>query len=437
MSLEDVFMVLSVVLGLVVSYSTVYNRRRLENPTYGIWTTILLDIVYATKDNSILPLIVIPQYGIYRTLDEMEHSRNLPSDGDTSMATIPESKAVGVEVDFALVYGHVSSRDTAQPIKKLLKKFTWKSMPFRQIRLLSAAVPLIVESKRLPTRHAKDVRQLVKDLSKILLEGVTQADYQVHCLFSNPRFALQQSVIVIVTAGPWWCWKEVNRTDVDDAPFTFEDYKSALKKGKQRAKRAEAATNWQSDDDSGDNEPSQSAAPNTDTVDPAEEAEEADLLPLVEPSSAIQSFRRHVRTRTEREAEALRLEKVATEKRKEELKHGRATRHQKLEAARELSAELTSGLEEVLPYSRAALNQAGAMVSRDLSGETQVMNYFATSKHLFLATLDEHPPINHWSGILHVGTRESNAHLDSIKSRLKKVVVDTETEMKKFWDSIS
>ncbi|KAF4566145.1 hypothetical protein EYR36_011560 [Pleurotus pulmonarius] len=90
---------------------------------------------------------------------------------------------------------------------------------------VNATVPIIVEQKRPPSRHPRDILAYYTQVQDLLKKASKQASDQGHCLFSMPRFGHQEQVMLIAASGVWWRFCLKRRADVADRIFNFTRFR--------------------------------------------------------------------------------------------------------------------------------------------------------------------------------------------------------------------
>jgi len=167
------------------AFSRTFNPRNLEFLWYPLWCQTLFDLVASVPN-----LIVAPQFP-----EEGDYEDGA---GDISFAsTVPEKKAEGVLVDFAIL----SLRAVPQP-KEKLRYGGW--------RITGASVCLLVELKRFVSRSLKDELdvKILAHVQEARSDLVKQAGY----LFIKDK--TKNSVMVIAAAGPFWSGATIHRDDI-------------------------------------------------------------------------------------------------------------------------------------------------------------------------------------------------------------------------------
>ncbi|KAK7029028.1 hypothetical protein VNI00_014738 [Paramarasmius palmivorus] len=187
-------------------YNGLFNTRRLESPCYAIWSVVLAKLI--DKDEDIL--IHCPQYAMY--LSKADSQLPSGSSPDISFLTAPDSEAIGVIVDHALLLPSTTLKRPGT-ILEFLKNLSPAQIDssFRELSLADLFVPLLVEVKRPVTRHPGSITSFVRGLWELMSAAQLQAEEQAFCLFSSVRHATQNTAIIIAAAGHYWSWKRCTR----------------------------------------------------------------------------------------------------------------------------------------------------------------------------------------------------------------------------------
>jgi hypothetical protein len=141
--------------------------------------------------------LICPQFPVYVSLRD--------NDPDPDVTT-PDSGARGVYVDHVLLLPRLSQ---PQGNVKLLEAFhrTFSGRNSRLYRFFdinTLDVPLLEEKKRAPTRHPQDLEAYVKSIEAALGAAQSQVSTQAKILFSSPRFATQDWVILVASSGEYY-----------------------------------------------------------------------------------------------------------------------------------------------------------------------------------------------------------------------------------------
>ncbi|KAG9219879.1 hypothetical protein CCMSSC00406_0009626 [Pleurotus cornucopiae] len=211
------FWATAVLLPLTFLLSMLFNVRRTEDSSYGLWSALLLQLC----GNRLDIFVLCPQYRLYVP----RHPNNQPADADTSMITTSDGQARGVIVDHSLILPEIQPVHWGNLFKYLTHLFQSPQPSFSEfdVRTINATVPVIVEQKRPPSRHPKDILSYYEQLGKLLRAAADQATDQAVCLFSMLNYGHQQEVILIAATGAWWQFRLSRRGDTGD-PFIYEDY---------------------------------------------------------------------------------------------------------------------------------------------------------------------------------------------------------------------
>ncbi|KAJ8689595.1 hypothetical protein PTI98_012485 [Pleurotus ostreatus] len=144
------------------------------------------------------------------------------------MVTTSDSQAKGVIVDNSLILPEIQPvhlgdySNLHQYINHFLKS-PQPSFSEIDVHTTNAKVAVIVEQKRPPSRHPKDILSYCQQLSRLLRSAAEQATDQACCLFSMLNYGHQEEVILIAATGAWWMFRLSRRREVD-TPFIYEDY---------------------------------------------------------------------------------------------------------------------------------------------------------------------------------------------------------------------
>jgi hypothetical protein len=209
-----------------LAYSKTFNPRRTEDTTYGIWTSVLVAIIY----NNIATFIINPQYNIYVS-DQGDAAAE--ADPDASFLTQPDAQAVGVYVDLVLIRPSITV--IGNPMQTLLAFLRQITARFHLHRLLqptvATTVSILVELKPPPTRNPSDIIDFLQSLRGISVEGEEQAIDQGLCLMCTKRFCHQQGAVLIVGVGDWWrCILYTRRNAITQGHFRETNFVPAPKR---------------------------------------------------------------------------------------------------------------------------------------------------------------------------------------------------------------
>jgi len=180
-------------LSLALIHSMTYNSRRLETIGYALSLIFLQQLITGDED----AFLICPQFPLYVS------PRDDHPDPDV---TTPDPEAKGVYVDHVLLLPRAS-----QPKRNL-----GLSQAFRQahtqhnrnlwnsLEISSLEVPLLEEKKRPPTRHPRDLDAHVWSILAALDAAQSQVTTQAKILFSSPRFATQDLVVLVASSGEFY-----------------------------------------------------------------------------------------------------------------------------------------------------------------------------------------------------------------------------------------
>ena len=158
-----------------------------------------------------------PQFGLNISPRENEIYAALGDDynvGDISRDTI---QGRGILVDLSLLlpravyFKNVST--TWENLGFLLHSLFHISITHCEVQIESLDISLLLELKRPPPRHLGSVLSLFIKARTLLRNAQPQAKQQAHCLFSSPKYAKQNPVMLIAAAGEWWIFLEWSRQD--------------------------------------------------------------------------------------------------------------------------------------------------------------------------------------------------------------------------------
>lgn len=231
-----------IITASALAYSPVFNPRRTEDTTYGIWTTVFIAFTERTRLSFVgkrqPPLLIIPQYNLY-----VSPKSNAVVDASPDDSIHTQSDAVGKKqglyTDIAVLRQKVSMRtlpiDTPRSTTFLeyMRGFAHDLFfpPENVWVTLDTQVSILIELKPPPTRSPKSISRFYTSLDRILSRAEGQAEIQGHCVMCTKRFSRQESVILIVGAGDWWrcrLWNRKNSKDDFEGVFAGEDYMEYL-----------------------------------------------------------------------------------------------------------------------------------------------------------------------------------------------------------------
>lgn len=219
--------------------STIFNIRRLEDSSYALWSALLLQLC----DTRLDIFIICPQYALYVS----PKAKFRPNESFSSTLTEADDQAKGVVVDNCLIIPEIRLArlpvGTENPsLTEYLASFFITQPSFLEVnvRTTNATVPIIVEQKRPPSRHPLNIYAYYRQIQNSLEKARSQAWDQGTCLFSMPKFARQNRVMLIGASGAWWRFCLVPRPETEKMVFNIERYKD---------NHGEAAEDDEDDDD--------------------------------------------------------------------------------------------------------------------------------------------------------------------------------------------
>ncbi|KAF9497002.1 hypothetical protein BDN71DRAFT_658434 [Pleurotus eryngii] len=210
----------AVLLPLSFLLSTIFNARRLEDSSYALWSALLLQLC----DTKLDVFIICPQYALYVS----PKAKFRPDDSFSSTLTAADNQAKGVVVDNCLIIPEIRlTRPSVGSLTEYLASFFTTRPSFLEIdvRTTNATVPIIVEQKRPPSRHPLSIYTYYRQIQNLLEKARSQAWDQGACLFSMPKFARQNRVMLIGASGAWWRFCLVSRPDTKRMVFDIDRYK--------------------------------------------------------------------------------------------------------------------------------------------------------------------------------------------------------------------
>jgi len=213
--MESASLFIAIVLSLAVLSSMRFNPRRLEAFGYSLGILFLQVLIAGYED----VFFICPQFPIYVSPKDS----NLNPD-----KTIPDSKARGVYVDTALILARCTrvrtgTRDLiANTFANGHRDHDFNL--FGKIDLTSMEVPILEERKRAPTRNPKHLEDHIDSIHSALHSAQKQVLDQARILFSSRRFADQELVILLATAGQYYRIAVLRRDHgvFGDAPSDFD-----------------------------------------------------------------------------------------------------------------------------------------------------------------------------------------------------------------------
>jgi len=181
------------VLWLALIRSLTYNSRRLETIGYALSVLFLQQLIAGAED----VFLICPQFPVYIS------PRDAEPDPDV---TLPDSRAKGVYVDVTLLLVRGSQTKGNLKLSEAFRRaYNLRNHDlhhFLDITVLE--VPLLEEKKRAPTRHPRDLEAHVNSIWNALAAAQSQVVTQAKILFSSPRFAAQDLVVLVASSGEYY-----------------------------------------------------------------------------------------------------------------------------------------------------------------------------------------------------------------------------------------
>ncbi|KAF9497007.1 hypothetical protein BDN71DRAFT_1445382 [Pleurotus eryngii] len=150
-----------------------------------------------------------------------------PDDSFSSTITEADNQAKGVVVDNCLIVPEIRLK---QPSVRKGHSLTEYLASFRSpfldvdVHTTNATVRIIVEQKRPPTRHPRNIYIYYRQIESLLDKATSQAEEQGACLFSMPKFARQDCVMLVGASGAWWRFCLITWPNTEKMVFDFERY---------------------------------------------------------------------------------------------------------------------------------------------------------------------------------------------------------------------
>ena len=190
--MEPFMYFVAVVLSLVLMGSMKYNTRRLEAVGYAFSVLFLQQLIAGHEDI----FLICPQFPVYVSPRDKEPSPD---------ATMPDSGARGVYVDNVLLLPRASLTPGDRNLHEAFRANTLRDLGIVcSLQITSLEVPLLEERKRAPTRHPRDLQAYVSSIGDALFVAQLQVCTQARVLFSSPRFATQNLVILVASSGEYY-----------------------------------------------------------------------------------------------------------------------------------------------------------------------------------------------------------------------------------------
>jgi hypothetical protein len=239
----------SVYLAIKLAKSVVFNVRKTEDSSYGIWANQFIQLLEANLDI----FVINPQLNIYSSSQAVGMSGT--ADPDATFATTADPEARGVYPDLAVVVPRPlpenelpNSRSPSDlPKEEVLRNFftSFSDTEFHawspeeaKIFIWACTVPLIAEIKPPPSRHPADLEEFVFNRDSLMIAATDQAMSQALCLFATPRFCMQDRVLIIAACGDIYAFTILNRHQAgqellhhavgNDGRFDYDAYQGEL-----------------------------------------------------------------------------------------------------------------------------------------------------------------------------------------------------------------
>ena len=119
---------------------------------------------------------------------------------------MPDPEARGVYVDQVLLLPRASQIESNLDLSRAFRRAHSQGnlKLWRSLHVNSLEVPLLEEKKRFLTRHPRDLEAHVWSILVVLDIAQSQVTTQAKILFSSPRFATQNLVILVASSGEYY-----------------------------------------------------------------------------------------------------------------------------------------------------------------------------------------------------------------------------------------
>jgi len=183
----------AMMLSLALIHSMTYNSRRLETVGYALSILLLQQLITGNEDI----FLICPQFPIYVSPKDKEPSPDV---------TMADSSARGVYVDHALLLPRASQTEGNRKLSETfrLAHNRGNCNLHRSLTITSLEAPLLEEKKRSFTRHPRDLEDHILSIDDSLEAAQSQIITQAKILFSSPRFATQELVVLIASSGEYY-----------------------------------------------------------------------------------------------------------------------------------------------------------------------------------------------------------------------------------------
>ncbi|PFH51202.1 hypothetical protein AMATHDRAFT_3205 [Amanita thiersii Skay4041] len=171
-------------------YSRWANNRRLESHTYGLWNTILFQLI---KD--LRYCFVSPQFIL-----QSQPEGNEPTYPRSSADTEPTSDVNELKPDFCI------NTVELEPRGPLPQPATWDMLKVQSYRII-----LILELKRIAPRQSATQNKFLHELMNLMTDAASDVIASATMAFNGDQ-ALEQ-VILMARSGEWWTWRQCTRQE--------------------------------------------------------------------------------------------------------------------------------------------------------------------------------------------------------------------------------
>jgi hypothetical protein len=169
----------------------VYDSPWLETIGYALSILFLQQLIEGNEDI----FLICPQFPLYVS----------PGDKDPGPdVTMPDSRAKGVYVDQVLLLPRASQTEGDLKLSQAFGHNQRNLSLHHSLHISILEVPLLEKKKRAPTRHPLDLEAHVRSIQAALDDAQSQVVTQAKILFSSPRFATQDLVILVASSGEYY-----------------------------------------------------------------------------------------------------------------------------------------------------------------------------------------------------------------------------------------
>ena len=184
---------IATLLSLALIRSMIYNSRRLETIGYALSILFLQQLIDGDEDI----FLICPQFPLYVSPKDKEPNPDV---------TMPDPGAKGVYVDQVLLFPRASQTKGNLKLSQAFRHaHNLRNLNFyHSLHISTLEVPLLEEKKRAPTRHPLDLEDHVRSIRSALLDAQVQVATQAKILFSSPRFATQDLVVLVASSGEYY-----------------------------------------------------------------------------------------------------------------------------------------------------------------------------------------------------------------------------------------